>query len=112
MRKVQASTNPGVMLVSFTVDPEHDTPPVLLAYAKRFQADPGRWHFLTGPRESLQLLSRESFKLSNVDGNLEHSTRFVLIDRKSRIRGYYNTWESDSISKLLNDVKTVLKETA
>ena len=34
--------------------------------------------------------------LGNVDGDLEHSTRFVLIDRKSRVRGYYLTSEDDA----------------
>lgn len=69
MRRIQKA-NPDVRLVSFTVDPEHDTPPVLAAYAKRYQADPNRWYFLTGSRQELNALARDAFKLSNVDGSL------------------------------------------
>src|SRR5437870_2233818 len=41
----------GVVLVSFTVDPEFDRPAVLRSYADRFQADPRDWLFLTGKQE-------------------------------------------------------------
>jgi protein SCO1/2 len=53
MRQVQTATanTPDVKLVSFTVDPAHDTPPVLAAYAKHFLAEPGRWYFLTGAQK-------------------------------------------------------------
>jgi protein SCO1/2 len=96
-----------VRLVSFTVDPSHDTPPVLAEYAQRFGAQPGIWFFLTGPAETLQHLSRDTFKLGDVSGNLEHSTRFVLVDRHSEIRGYYLTSEPDAISRLVADTKAL-----
>src|SRR5262249_40475936 len=87
MRHVQEAVAPvsNVKLVSFTVDPEHDTPEVLAQYAKRQKADPARWVFLTGPRDTLQKLCREAFLLGNVDGSLDHSTRFVLVDREGRV---------------------------
>ncbi len=97
----------GVKLVSFTVDPAHDTPPVLAEYAQRFGAKPGVWFFLTGAEQTLQHLSRDVFKLGDVSGNLEHSTRFVLIDRKSQIRGYYLTSEADAITRLVADTKAL-----
>src|SRR5713226_1613387 len=53
----------GVVQVSFTVDPEYDTPKVLHDYADRFGADPERWLFLTGPRDQLYSLVRKSFHL-------------------------------------------------
>ena len=40
-----------VLLVSLSVDPAHDTPEVLAEYARRFEAEPGRWWFLTGSRD-------------------------------------------------------------
>jgi protein SCO1/2 len=96
---------PGIRLVSFTVDPAHDTPPVLKEYASHFGADPNRWYFLTGPEEKLQFLSKNVFLLGDTGGNLEHSTRFVLIDKDSRVRGYYSTEEADVISRLAADAK-------
>ena len=81
MRQVQqaSSAMPDVKLVSFTVDPERDTPAALAQYAARYHAQPERWHFLTGPREALDRLTRDAFKLGNVDGQLVHSTRLVLL---------------------------------
>ncbi|MEP7367762.1 MAG: hypothetical protein ABI972_31260, partial [Acidobacteriota bacterium] len=46
-------------------------------------------------------LKREAFKLGNVDGSLNHSTRFVLIDADGRVRGFYGTQDSDDIPKLI-----------
>jgi protein SCO1/2 len=100
----------GVRLVSFTVDPDRDTPPVLAAYASRFEAKPGTWFFLTGPRDSLHQLSRNAFMLGDVDGNLQHSTRIVLVDRSSKIRGFYLTSEDDAIPRLIADAKSLTKE--
>ena len=108
-----------VKIASFSVDPEHDTPQVLADYAARHGAGDG-WYFLTGEMETLHALSREGFMLgvevSPPDdvavGNdpIVHSNRFVLIDRRNRIRGYYDPFDPAEIDRLLGDVKTVLKE--
>jgi protein SCO1/2 len=107
MRRVQeaAAEYPDVMLVSFTVDPKHDTPPVLAEYAHRYQARDDRWRFLTGETATLDRLARYDFKLGNVDGALVHSTRFVLLDGACRIRGYYSTGDGDdAVGRLLADI--------
>ncbi|MBV9504286.1 MAG: SCO family protein [Acidobacteriia bacterium] len=107
MREVQSATagSPDVKLVSFTVDPEHDTPPVLAAYGKHFLAQPDRWFFLTGSQAALNALGRDGFKLNPVDGTLDHSTRFVLVDQAYRIRGYYASTDDDFMSRLLHDLR-------
>lgn len=110
MHQVQmALESEGIRLVSFTIDPEHDTPEVLAAYAQRFQASPGVWHFLTGPRQELHRLSLDVFRLGPVDGTLEHSTRFVLVDRQGHIRNYYRTTEPDAITRLITDARGLLR---
>jgi len=101
---------PDVQSISFSVDPARDTPAALAAYAKAHHASHERWSFLTGPQSTLNDLCRNVFKLGNVDGSLAHSTRFVLIDRKSQIRGYYDTSEPDSIGKLVSDVHALARE--
>ena len=105
MRRVQLSTTPDIRLVSFTVDPQHDTPPVLAEYAKHFTADPARWHFLTGEPRRLNDLGLTAFKLNSVDGALIHSTRFVLVDAARRIRGYYL-----DTPQLLHDIRQLERE--
>lgn len=112
MHEVQTAvrTMADVRFVSFTVDPAHDTPPVLAEYAKLHRADPARWYFLTGSVADLQKLDRDTFKLGNIDASLQHSTRFVLVDQKTRIRGYYDTSEAGSIRKVIEDINALARD--
>ncbi len=112
MRQVQKAFTgeDGVRFVSITVDPARDTPAALAEYAKHYDAEAGKWFFLTGPQEKLHDLSRRVFMLGDVDGNLEHSTRFALVDRTSHIRGYYVSSRTDAIPNLIADAKRLLRE--
>lgn len=101
-------------LVSFTVDPAHDTPPVLSEYAERFRASSGGWLFLTGERKQLHELIGQGFRLAIAERSpaeagdsgdlITHSDRFVLVDAELRIRGYYRGTEPDTIPQLLRDL--------
>jgi protein SCO1/2 len=112
MHRVQTETAsvPAIRLLSFTVDPARDTPPVLAEFASKYQPDAARWFFLTGSPETLQMLSRETFKLGDVDGTMNHSTRFVLVDKRGRIRGIYGTQEGDPVGKVSSDALQLQKE--
>jgi protein SCO1/2 len=107
--------NSDVHLVSFSVDPEKDTPAVLRDYAAKLQAQPGRWDFLTGSKSAIYKLSHDGFKLAVSDGSAEqglpiHSTRMVLVDRRGQIRGYYDAVEADAITNLVADTNHLLRE--
>lgn len=110
MRQIQDATDPNVQLVSFSVDPENDTPAALSAYAKGFGADPARWHFLTGDKALLGSLGKDTFRLNGVGEGVDHSTRFVLIDAKGRIRGYYSLSDGGVVSKIAADAAALKKE--
>jgi protein SCO1 len=104
-----------VHLVSFSVDPDKDTPEVLRGYAEKLQAEPGRWDFLTGPKSAIYKLSHDGFKLaisdgSDAEGIPVHSTRMVLIDRHGQIRGYYDAIAPDAMTKLLADTNHLFRE--
>ncbi len=103
---------PDVRLVSFTIDPDHDTPKVLAEYASRYRADPARWVFLTGDKWALDSLGRDHFKVHSIDGSMVHSTRFVLLDRRSRIRGYYSSEDEGVIERLAADIRRLRREPA
>jgi protein SCO1/2 len=96
---------PDVKFISFSVDPANDTPAVLAAYSKHFLADPARWSFLTGDQSVLDHLAFDEFKLNHVDGSLDHSTRFVLLDGEMRIRGYYSTEEPEFAAQIERDLR-------
>jgi protein SCO1 len=104
-----------VHLVSFSVDPEKDTPQVLRGYAEKLHAQPGQWDFLTGPKSGIYKVSHDGFKLAVSDGSdmqgiPVHSTRMVLVDRRGEIRGYYDATEPEAITKLLADMNHLLRE--
>src|SRR5213594_939236 len=104
-----------VHLVSFSVDPEKDTPEVLRGYAEKLHAEPKHWDFLTGPKSAIYDLSHKGFRLAVSDGSDEagipvHSTRLVLVDRHGEIRGYYEATEADAVTKLLADTSHLLRE--
>lgn len=101
-----------VKLVSFTVDPQNDTPEQLANYANGYNADKDKWLFLTGDAEQMQTLAKESFRLAIEEGTdpkepILHSRRFVLVDRDGHIRGYYNSEEPEGRERLLKDIKTL-----
>jgi protein SCO1 len=102
-----------VDLVSFTVDPDKDTPEVLRAYAEKLGAQPQRWHFLTGAKPALYDLTKNGFKLAVDDSepaNPIHSTRVVLVDRHGQIRGYYEVLAPDGVTKVIADARHLLRE--
>jgi len=104
-----------IHLVSFTVDPEKDTPEVLRAYAEKLHAQPKRWDFLTGSRAAIYALMRGGFKLAVSDDSDEagmpvHSTRAVLVDRRGVIRGYYDALAPDAVTKVLADANHLFRE--
>lgn len=108
--------NTDVHLVSFSVDPDKDTPKVLQSYSEKLGADLGRWDFLTGPKSTIYSLSRNGFKMAAIDGSEApqglpvHSTRMILVDRHGEIRGYYDAVEPDAITKLVADTTHLLRE--
>jgi protein SCO1/2 len=99
-------------LVSFSVDPATDTPPVLEEYGQRFHADPGRWTFLTGDKQTMYGLISKGFLLPVADDSnaIAHSTKFVLIDRSASIRGYYDSEDDSSLTALEKDTRALLAE--
>ena len=106
----------AVTLVSFTVDPEHDTPEVLASYAKAQGAASASWRFVTGTPSAIVGLCRDGFHLAVADGEgtadepISHSVRLVLVDRTGAIRGYYDATEDAQLQRLHRDLRRVLEE--
>lgn len=107
--------NARVRFVSFTVDPDHDTPRVLKAYALSKGIDGHRWQLLTGDKKDLYRYARNALSIVATDGDggpgdFIHSEKLVLIDRNRNIRGYYDGTEPREIKQLINDINRLLQE--
>jgi len=107
----------GIRLVSISVDPEHDTPEVLRAYAKGIGVDPGRWSLVTGDPESVRRLVVDGFKTpmdSPPTGGAEpmdiaHTGKLVLVDGAGHVRGYYDSDEM-GLDEVFNRAQHVLRQ--
>jgi protein SCO1/2 len=118
MRELQieaAGRKLGITLVSFSVDPENDTPEVLRAYAQKYGVDPASWRFLTGDLEVVRKTAVDGVKMaldgkadpSKPDYGILHGTYLVLIDRELRVRGYYRTESRADTARLLDDAASL-----
>lgn len=109
-----------VKLVTLTTDPEYDSPAVLQAYARRFGAQSGRWHFLTGPKKAmaelavgglkLTALEKEPVRQENPNDLFIHSTLFVLVDGAGRARAVFENEDPAVTGKVTQAVQRLLKE--
>ena len=107
--QTEFANNSDVRLVSFSVDPERDTPEVLSEYANRYHAEGERWLFLTGDKKTMNhVLTR--FYVNNAEDPNLHSLRFALVDSSGQIRGYYNSEDDEAMEKLLKDARALLHE--
>jgi len=102
--------NPEVRFVSFSVDPEHDTPEVLKRYASMWKADPARWRFLSTDRKGLAETAaamRTFVSPPEEDGPIQHSGVFILTDGEGRVRGVYDSSEPSALARLITDALTL-----
>ncbi|MBW3600117.1 MAG: VCBS repeat-containing protein, partial [Planctomycetes bacterium] len=109
---------PGVRLLSISVDPEYDRPDILKAYATLAGAEHSQWKFLTGDREKIWRTAKEGFHLPVADDArnsampIMHDSKFVLVDRQGRIRGYFDVLEEGGLAELQRALDFVLPEMA
>jgi protein SCO1 len=98
-------------LVSFSVDPEFDTPERLEAYARLHRASPRLWSFLTGPEQQVKDAVVSGLKVAvgrerSEDGRFEgifHGSHLVLVDQGGRVRGYYDSSDAGVVDQVVRD---------
>lgn len=125
LQKELENTHP-LMLVTFTVDPERDSPDELKRYAANFQANPERWVFLTGKEEQIHELMTKKFMLGvkradkpSPGQEFAHATKLAVVDAQGTIRGYFqglpdeasvNKFAKEDFEKSLRDLKTLVTQ--
>jgi protein SCO1/2 len=107
MAGLQKSLPAEIGLLSVSVDPARDTPAALADYASKFEADPARWLFLTGPKDRVMALVIGGFKVPAAENakapseaRVTHSARFVLVDKAGRLRGFFDSDEDSELASL------------
>lgn len=104
-----------VQFLSFSVDPERDSVPVLKDFADRFNVNHDNWWFLTGEKKKIYEFAFEELKVDKfseepISPDFVHTNRFVLIDADHYVRGFYNGLDSSSLKKLAEDIGLLMLE--
>jgi protein SCO1/2 len=112
MHKLQqrVSGDKDVYLLCISVDPQHDSAPVLNNFAHRFGGPAHDWIFLTGSPDTVHLLAHDTFHVGDLIGKMDHSTKFTVVDRQGNIRGYYSSTDADGMPSMLRDLAALRKE--
>ncbi|WP_296311780.1 SCO family protein [Winogradskyella sp. UBA3174] len=101
-----------VMLLSHSVTPKIDSVAQLKKYAKEKGVIDSKWNLVTGDKKQIYELARKSYLAVKTDGNgdqydMIHTENFLLIDKKRRIRGFYDGTQPEDIERLLEDIETL-----
>ena len=105
----------GILFLSHTIDPEHDTIALLKDYATRLGSDGTQWMFLTGEREQIYELAEKGYYATAMPDSLEpggyvHSGGFILVDGQRRVRGIYNGTDEKEVDQLMLDMDLLKNE--
>jgi protein SCO1/2 len=114
----QLKGTPGAQLLSFSVDPTHDTPPVLAAYASHYHADAARWRFVTGQYDAVKTLVEGALMTAMEDAgkplpsgapDIKHGGQILLIGPDLHIRGIYDSDDGDRLADVVEDAKQLVR---
>lgn len=106
---------PDVKLLSFSVMPDIDTQEALRKYADEKGVDDRKWNLLTGDKKKIYYLARQSFLAVKTDNKGElydmvHTENFILVDKKGRIRGFYDGTNMDKPSEDSKNMQQLLED--
>ena len=118
MRRLHEATakTDDLLIISHSVNPIHDSVPVLAEYAKLIHADSKKWMLVTGNKKDIyDMAGVDGYKLAvgedaSAPGGFFHSEMMILVDKNKRIRGYYDGTDSTQVNKLINDIKILSAE--
>ena len=106
----KAIPTPRIQFISFSVDPDHDTPAVLKQYSRMWEADDSRWHFLSTEKKTLAETAagmKTFVRPPDKDTQIQHSSIFILVDGNGKVRGVYDGTDSFALRRLTVDAVTL-----
>jgi len=104
----------SVKLISFSIDPRHDTVGRLKEYANGLGVSAPKWNFVTGNKDTIYALARDYFNIATDDkdaaGGITHSGRIVLVDKKRHVRAFCDGTDAKDVDRFMKDVTALLSE--
>ena len=102
-----------LQFMSFSIDPDNDTPSHMREYMKIYKIEADNWHFFTGDEEGTHLLAKEFFSGAQrdeyADGGFGHTPNFAIVDHNGHVRGVYDGTIAAKVDSLQSDLRKLLK---
>ncbi len=102
-----------VQFMSFSIDPDRDTPSRLIEYRKMYDINVKNWHFFTGDEDATHLLAKSFFngaeRDAEADGGFGHTDYFAIVDHEGYVRGIYQGTNPDQVDLLQVDLRKLLE---
>ncbi len=112
LQKMAKEKNLDIEFLSFSVDPENDTPENLISFGEKFDVDTSNWHFLTGyTQKEIESFAKDSFraivqKPSSSD-QVIHGTSFYLVNKKGEVVNNYRGLEDPPYDQMIQDIENL-----
>ena len=119
MRKVynEFKDEKGFLILSHTCDPGTDSVGRLKKYADSMQVNTDRWQFLTGRKDSLYFMARESYKIDdpannpqNIEDDFLHTQFIALVNKEGEVTKIYDGLKQSEMSEMSKEIKKQLKD--
>lgn len=112
MASIQDKIGDDVLLLSHSVTPQIDSVAQLKKYALEKGVDDSKWNLVTGDKKQIYELARKSYLAVKTDGDggpfdMIHTENFILVDKKKRIRGFYDGTDAEEVERLLEDLQVL-----
>lgn len=102
-----------ILFLSFSIDPDRDTPARLREYIKSYSIKADNWQFFTGEEEATHLLAKEFFngaeRNDEIDGGFGHTSYFAIVDTEGLVRGIYDGTNADQVDQLEADLRKLME---
>ncbi|MBK7108884.1 MAG: SCO family protein [Bacteroidetes bacterium] len=98
-------------ILSYSLDPENDSIPVLQDFALKFKANKNTWYLMTGNKKEIYSLGEQGYMQSVLNDEksiVNHSQKFILVDQDRMIRGFYNGLDSAEVDLMIQDIRYLL----
>jgi len=104
-------------ILSYTCDPERDSVAQLKKYSDSLKVNTTKWVFLTGRKDSLYTLARNSYTIDDPANNVNsiedqflHSQLWALVNKRGEVKKIYDGLKPSEVDAMMKQIRKLLNE--